>query len=187
LYLSALKEEMPESDRTIYTAHWQQGISAGRAHRQTSNGLCNRQHHDKLRYYIGDDPTVLDLLANVMNGAVNANYQCQIKANELLSPPSHRILPAVLDGSDIRTLNMLSQYMARGQLPEHVLQHFEVSSVLIYENWNVVPNPPGYPHYQQVAQLRACEGRPDLDMDPNIDVEDDDNAVRPARGNRLTI
>ena len=85
------------------------------------------------------------------------------------------------------TLNMLSQYMARGQLPEHVLQHFEVSSVLIYENWNVVPNPPGYPHYQQVVQLRAREGRPDPDMVPNVDVEDDDNAVHPARGNRLTM
>jgi hypothetical protein len=90
-----------------------------------------------------------------MNEAVNANYQCRIKANELLSPPSHRILPAVLDDSDI-TLNMLSQYMARGQLPGHVLQHIEVSSVLIYENGNVVPNPPGYPHYQQVAQPSAA-------------------------------
>jgi hypothetical protein len=139
----------------------------GRAHRQASNRLCNCQHHDKLHYYIGDDPTVLDLLANVMNEAVNANYQCRIKANELLSPRSHRILPAVLvlDDSDI-TLNMLSQYMARGQLPGHALQHIEVSSVLIYKNGNVVPNPPGYPRYQQVTQPSAPEGRPDLDMDP---------------------
>jgi hypothetical protein len=92
---------------------------------------------------MGDNPTVLD---------VNANYQCHIQVHELLSPPSHRILPAILDGSNI-SLHMLSQYMARGQLPGHVLQHIEVTSVLIYDNGNVVPNPQGYPRYHQLPNL----------------------------------
>jgi hypothetical protein len=74
---------------------------------------------------------------------------------------------------------MLSQYMARGQLHGHMLQHIEVTSVLNYDNGNVVPNPQGYPRYQPVAQPRAqVAPRPDRDMDPNVDdVEDDENAV----------
>jgi hypothetical protein len=50
---------------------------------------------------------------------------------------------------------MLSQYMVKGQLPGHVLQHIEVTSVLIYDNGSVITNPPGYPCYQPVVQPRA--------------------------------
>jgi hypothetical protein len=74
-----LKDEMPGSDRTIYTAHWQEGFTSGCASRQTSNGLCNSHHQDKLCFYMGDNPTNLNFLVNVMNEAFNANYQCRIQ------------------------------------------------------------------------------------------------------------
>jgi hypothetical protein len=144
LYLSALRDEMPESDRSTYTSHWQQRFASGRAGGQTSSGLCTRQHMDKIRFYIGDDPTNLDFLVNIMNEAVNANYECCIQVTDLLSPPNHMILPTILDDSNI-SIAMLSDYMARGQLPGHVSQHLLVTSVIIFENGDVVPNPEDYP------------------------------------------